>query len=113
MTTYWYRYEDVRHAIVDEWDNVESTYTAVYLHKYPLLKETPKGGWIDIYGTRKFVLLTARKKFAVPTIEQAKESFIARKNAQIRHNQKRIDDAKQAIWRLTSVRDQCDLHSFT
>lgn len=105
MTTYWYRYEDVRHASVNEWGEAEHSYTEVYLHKYPLVKTTPKGAWVDAYGARRFVLLSARKRFAVPSIEEAKQSFIARKNAEIRHNQRRIDNAKEAIRRIEWIRN--------
>lgn len=51
--------------------------------KFQIIKRTPKGAWIDIYGDKKFVNLTARKKFACETIDKALESFIARKERQI------------------------------
>lgn len=101
---FWYRYEDVRHANIDEWGDVGDTYTEVYLREYQLLKVTPKGVWLDRYGTRRFVLRDARKRFACPTIEEAQKSFLARKNAQIRIYQERIDNARRAIARLPRVR---------
>jgi hypothetical protein len=41
---------------------------------------TPKGAWV----CGRFVLLTATKRWAVPTEEEALESFMARKKKQIR-----------------------------
>jgi hypothetical protein len=43
-------------------------------------RRTPQGAWIG----GKFVLLTATKRWACPTEEEALESFIARKRKQIR-----------------------------
>lgn len=65
---------------------------------YQVAKTTPKGVWLNLgftidWGTQpkeeriklrngdyRFVLLDARKQFACPTIHEALESFIARKN---------------------------------
>jgi hypothetical protein len=51
------------------------------------VKRTPRGAWIVPAGgwhtKQKFVLDGAGKRFAYPTIEAAKESFIARKTRQI------------------------------
>jgi hypothetical protein len=107
MDKFWYRYEDTRHATINEWGDVEGpSYVAVYLRKYELVKETPKGAWIRLgpFSGKRFVLREARKRFACPTIEEAKESFIARKTAEIRHNQNRINHARRAIDILPSVR---------
>lgn len=43
-------------------------------------RRTPKGAWV----VGRFVLLTATKRWACPTEEEALESFIARKRKQIR-----------------------------
>lgn len=82
---------------VDEFDNpVGPGRTELYLHSYEVLKETPKGVWIQAYGTKKFILQNARKKFACPTIEEAIESFIARKKRQIRILSGQLENAKMA-----------------
>lgn len=47
---------------------------------YPITKRTPKGAWIR----GRFVLLTARKRYACNTLSEAIESFKARKQKQIR-----------------------------
>lgn len=49
------------------------------LRWHRVTKRTPKGAWL---GTR-FVLLTARKRWATNTEDEAIESFIARKRRQI------------------------------
>lgn len=99
---YWYRYDDACYAApIDEFgDRFGNSAVYVKLTKYPVIKHTAKGVWLsliyfnkDYYNSvsdyifrmneKRFVLLNARKKFACPTIELAKESFIARKNRQI------------------------------
>ena len=94
-----YRFTDHQTAgSIDEWGDIcgPST-TRVVLHKYPILKITPKGAWINIFGDKKFVLLTARKRFACPTEEEAKKSFVARKQRQIQINNASIHRAQEAI----------------
>lgn len=54
------------------------------LASYPLIKTTPAGAWIDVYGSKKFVLLNARKRYACPTVEEALASYHARKQRQAR-----------------------------
>lgn len=84
--------------------------TKVELEKYKVIKYTPKGVWIALedyipYDDEitqdkqytKFVLLTAKKKFACPTIEEALESFKARKKRQIKILNEQLDRAKRAL----------------
>ena len=54
----------------------------LYADYFPVVKETPKGCWIDVYGKRKFVLNDSTKRYAYPTKELALQSFIARKRRQ-------------------------------
>ncbi len=94
-----YRYEDVLTAApVDEFDRPmgEST-VQVYLRRFPIVRTTAKGAWIDVYGERRFVLLTARKRFACESVEAARESFIARKQAQRRIYTARLRSINRAI----------------
>jgi len=79
MIEYLYRYNDF-----DFRYNVDPT-----PKKYKVIKKTPQGVWIDLnynWGPeeKKFVKLTAYKKFACETEEQALESYIARKSRQIK-----------------------------
>ena len=65
---------------VDEFDNpLPGLRVEVYLHRYPVIKYTPKGVWVNVYGRKRFVLLSARKKFACKDLDEALESFLARK----------------------------------
>jgi len=88
----------------------ESTYGAedygcasrldVYLRWYEVTKKTPKGCWVAVGwagGHRKFVLNDARKRFAYPTEELARESFIARKEWQIRRLKFDLEHAEAAL----------------
>ena len=54
----------------------------LYAGYFPVVKETPKGCWIDVYGKRKFVLNDSTKRYAYPTKELALQAFIARKRRQ-------------------------------
>ena len=101
MTTdeveYWYRYYDFRYAApisCGEYDEevIGTSTAAVHLEKFEVIKHTPKGVWINMgLGDKKFVLKCARKRFACPTIEEAKESFLARKKRQLRIHQARVE----------------------
>ena len=64
-----YRYENNRYS-----DGVR-----VHLHEFDLIKETPKGYWIYAWGSKKWVSNSARKRFAYPTEQEARVSFIKRK----------------------------------
>jgi hypothetical protein len=81
-----YRFDSHRcSAGVDEWDNpLPGCVLTVRLYTYPIVKRTPKGVWINVYGDRRFIRLGTKKSFALPTEEEAKASFIARKKAHIR-----------------------------
>lgn len=49
----------------------------------PVLRETPKGKWVDEYGISKFVLNDSHKRYAHETKINALVSFIARKTRQL------------------------------
>jgi hypothetical protein len=84
-TEFLYRYVDRMYASsIDEFDNPSGPPSVgVTLKKYLIIRRTPKGAWIDDYGLERFVLLTAHKKFACETPEEALQSFIARKERQL------------------------------
>lgn len=104
--TVFYRYTDsLVSAGVDEFDNsLGPGYITVYLNKYNVIKTTPKGVWISYACDKKFILLSARKKFACATIEEARQSFIARKTKQASIYAKRHDNALKAI-QLVNMRN--------
>lgn len=95
-----YRYEEVHYSAgVDEFDNpLPGGVVIVELREYPILARTAKGAWIStslwvsaLFSDEKtrrergerFVLLTARKRFASETREQALDDYRARKHRQI------------------------------
>lgn len=100
--TYWYRFEDrTVSAGVDEWERpLGPPRLEVALRKHRFIKATPKGAWISVHGSRRFVLESATKKFACPTIEAAKESFVARKSRQAAILMSRVNRANEAIRRV-------------
>lgn len=80
-----YRYKEQRYAsLYDEFN--QSYYrgeVTLRCLEFRVLKRTHCGVWIDEYGTRRFVNLNARRKFASASKADALLSFIARKNRQI------------------------------
>ena len=51
---------------------------------YHVTKRTPCGAWIYMSaGKKKFILNTAKKRFAIADLEEAKASFLARKRRQL------------------------------
>lgn len=57
-------------------------YARVTMSGYRVVKETPCGVWIDVYGSRRFVNLKLFRKWAWPTKEEAMVSLLARKRRQ-------------------------------
>lgn len=98
-TEVWYRYIDHRVSLgYDyEFDRSSGSRAAVYLREYDVLRHTPKGVWLDVDGADRFVLKQAHKRFACPTIEEAKQSFIARKLRQVQIHEARVRHAKEAL----------------
>lgn len=70
----------------------------VRLCAYPVLRETPKGAYIltALYG-EKFVLNGDGKRYAYETIEQAKHSYIRRKEHQLRHLETALRGCKEML----------------
>jgi len=73
-----------------------------YLRRVPVLKETPKGWWLDDWGKRRFALKDARKRFAHPTEVEARTSYAARKARQISILTARLGMAQRSrAWALS------------
>jgi hypothetical protein len=93
-----YRYEDAIYSGgVDEWDNPLPGYVRVKLVELEVVKVTPKGVWINRARCKKFVLLTARKRYAAPSKEEALKDFLARKNRQLSILKNRVANVEGAI----------------
>lgn len=104
MTEYWYRYEDP-----------ESSNDPIYLSRYEVLKRTEKGVWINHYSTKhgKFILNDSHKQFACPTIEEAKVSYIKRKERQVKILAAQHDRAVESLRAAKEDRFQAKSYVFT
>lgn len=72
----------------------------VRLEVFREIRKTPRGAWIEVPLQRhgkKFVLDHGRKRYAWPTQELAWESFVARKQKQIRLLSRQVAAAEAAI----------------
>lgn len=82
----------------------------IYLHKYVVSKVTEKGVWVvpENFSSsyRKFILLSAKKKYAHASEKEALDSFIARKKRQILILQSQLEDAKTAYFHATHMSDK-------
>jgi hypothetical protein len=95
----YYRLEDKRFAgIVNEDGDPGPSSLRVVTYEFTLVRRTPKGAWIrPVYGEPRFVRDAAKKRFACPSLEEAKASFRARKRRQIRILEARLRDARRSI----------------
>lgn len=101
----WYRFDDRRYSIADEYGDHCETRLEVNLTKFYVRKHTPKGVWLTMFRPApgnltdkgRFVLHSATRRFACATIEEAKVSFIARKRKQAVIHRARADNADRAI----------------
>lgn len=83
----WYRVEDGRYApMLDEFERpLGNGRPFLSVREFTVVRETPCGVWLDDgFGFRRHVLHASRKRFACPTLEEARESWRARKRKQLR-----------------------------
>lgn len=93
---FWHRLQAIRYASLCE----ESAAGPLIVEHYQLqvLRETPKGVWLDWGGGKgRFVRRDAKRQWASPTFEQAKEKFIRRTERRCAILQAQIDDARMSI----------------
>ena len=89
-----YRFEERLYANdTDEFGESTGSHVEVELCTFYVTKVTPQGVWLG----KRFVLLTANKKYALPTIGEANISFRKRKEKQISIYQSKISGIKQAL----------------
>lgn len=107
----WYRATETTTGTgyVDEWGDWHRTgdsSVTILIEELEVLKVTPKGVWLkvdsyDIHGMvyrdRRFVLKECRKRYACPTIKEALDSFVARKERQAGIYEARARTARRAI----------------
>lgn len=98
---YFYRYETQRlsRGYADEHGEYVSTgYTIeVILRRCEVIRRTPKGAWINSWQGPKFVLLSAHKRFATPTVEEAQQSFLARQERRMAFIKRDLRDVEAGI----------------
>jgi len=76
-------------------------YALAYVASYKILRRTPKGCWIEVgYKQEKFILDDARRRWAYPTKELAKNSYRIRKQRQIRHCNNMIEAANEGLVKM-------------
>ena len=95
---------------VNEYDDPLPGYNLkIHLRKLRILKRTPQGAWVSLYGDhfedKKFVRLTARKRYACQTKQEALKSFRARKLAQIRILEGQMKKARLALKLALEVKE--------
>lgn len=111
MTRVLYRYDQTLighggHDEVGEWRH-SHTEVEVDMYQYPVVKETPKGVWVNVRYSYypgmefsrydcKWVSNTTRKRFAYPTPEEALSSFKYRKQRQISILKVQLRNAERA-----------------
>lgn len=93
---YWYHIEDRLFAGPSYFDDAAlgSFHVGLLVLPVAVIKHTPKG--VRLVDGR-FVCHSWTKKYAHPTIEDAKASFLARKNRQLAIHQARLAQASRAI----------------
>ena len=99
--THWFRVEDHVHGTgyVNEWGDFVSTGNVweVKVRKLKVLSTTPKGVWLEAYFGKRFVLRSAKKRFACPTVKEAYVSFLRRKQIQLSYMKHRMDNLKKCV----------------
>ena len=103
---HWYSIHDVQYAPpLDEFDNPVGTGRIDYtIRQFEVVRVTPKGVWLKPtpfgYDDPRFVLMGKGKRLAHPTLEQAVESFKARKTRQVSilsHQIRRVEVALRLV----------------
>lgn len=99
---YYFRIENRIVGSVDEFGDISSVYTVqLYLHKFEVIKKTPKGVWIRDYSIKgkQFILSSPDgKRFAYLNIEDSIRGFIKRKQRQIQILSTKLADTKMALY---------------
>lgn len=101
--TSYFRYDEVLvgEGYIDELGEYVSTgsHVKLQLHEYEVIKQTPTGVRLNDYGRSEHGRLVSRnwnKQWACPTVEEARQSFMARKKRQIRILEARLKTAREA-----------------
>lgn len=73
-------------------------------YHYPIVKRTRCGVWIELWrgGKRKFVNLERIKKWASPTMEEARDAFYRRKSRQMTILSRQFDLCERVLEAFTA-----------
>jgi len=100
MIFYRYEAENVAYAKDLDGDYVKPAFPSIKLKlkEYDLVKETPKGYWVGLYGKKyKFVLKDSKKKFAYLTKEEAMTNYIKRTESRIKILKEQLQMAEMGL----------------
>ena len=104
MTELWYRIsDDVSGSFNEDGDLIGSFTPALRLDKYTVKRYTPKGVVLSVRGRDRFCLIKSNKRFACPTIEEAVESYKARKTKQIQILKSNLERAERYLSMINVV----------
>lgn len=81
-----YRYD------VENWDG-----TTLHGQDFKIVRHTPKGFWIDVWGKEKWVNNYSNKRYAYPTKKEALESLIKRRTRYISILKARLKQSEEGI----------------
>ncbi len=86
----------------------------IFIEAFPVMKKTKRGVWIALRfeERNRFVLNTARKRYAWPTVDEAIDSFLARKKQQYRILKAQLKRVEQVRNLVTNRRDELKERSY-
>lgn len=95
----YYRLEPLLLWDTDGWGRrVGKPKVELRMEAYPVIRETPKGVWINVFpGKDRFIIHGAHKRYAYPTMEEARVSFVRRKQKQLEYLARTIEEATLAL----------------
>lgn len=99
-----------------------SSYVDIYIRSFQTIRQTPQGYWINDYGKDRWVSNNSKKRYAYPTVAEAKINFIKRKKkylqilkSKVKQTEAILVEALKPGWdpssdetRHTLVEQECD-----
>ena len=110
----WYRYETAYYSNgTDEWGEALPGHSVVIqLREFWVMCHTPKGVWLRMgYGGSRFVLKSARKRYACPSKEEALVSYIARQRRRISILKSQANDSRIGLRMAEQMLTNCIEHT--
>lgn len=101
-----YRIEGSAHY----YDGYASPDISLHVQSFTTFKKTEKGYWINVYGKMKWVSSSGKKRYAYPTVAEAKINFIKRRTKYVEILKRKLQE-QQAIL-LEIGRDSCELKEY-